>query len=194
MAKKLVLILTTLAAVSSPVVALWPLPKSITTGSTAVRLSPYFNIQVNVNGAPSDLHDAVSRTLGYLQTDKLERLVVGRGSGDSQAIQGAKQISTLTLTLTSTNVTARSISDEAQDALESRDEAYSLSVPADGSAATLQANSTLGLYRGLTTFGQLWYEYNGVTYSLEAPIQIDDAPAYVSSICLNTDNSSDPFI
>jgi hexosaminidase len=72
----------------------------------------------------------------------------------------------------------RSISDEATDVLESRDEAYTLTVPSDGSVATLEANSTLGLFRGLTTFGQLWYEYDGVTYTLEAPIQIHDAPAY----------------
>lgn len=181
MAGKLAFILTTFAAVSTPVFALWPLPKSITTGSTAVRLSPYFNIQVSVEGAPSDLHDAVTRTLGYLTNDKLGRLVVGRGSGDSQAVQGSKQLSTLTLSLTSSNGTVRSISDEAKDALESRDEAYTLSVPADGSAATLKANSTLGLYRGLITFEQLWYDYENTTYSLEAPIQIDDAPAYVSS-------------
>ena len=85
------------------------------------------------------------------------------------------------MSLTSSNGTVRSISDEAKDALESRDEAYTLSVPADGSAATLKANSTLGLYRGLITFEQLWYDYENTTYSLEAPIQIDDAPAYVSS-------------
>ena len=191
MARKLALILTALAAVSSPVVALWPLPKSITTGSTVVRLAPYFNIQVSVQGAPSDLHDAVTRTLGYLKNDKLGRLVVGRGSGDSQAIQGAKQLSALTLSLTSSNGTVRSISDEAKDALESRDEAYSLWVPADGSAATLKANSTLGLYRGLITFEQLWYDYEGIIYSLEAPIQIDDAPAYVSSRYLNNRQLSD---
>lgn len=178
MAGKLALIFTTLVAVSSPVVALWPLPKSITTGSTAVRLAPNFNIQVSVKGAPSDLHDAVTRTLGYLKNDKLERLVIGRGANDSQALSGSKQLSSLTLSLTSSNGTVRSISDEAKDEIESRDEAYTLSVPGDGSAATLKANSTLGLFRGLTTFGQLWYEYEGTTYSLEAPIEIDDKPAY----------------
>jgi hexosaminidase len=132
-----------------------------------------------VQGAPADLQDAVTRTEGYLKTDKLGRLVVGRGANDSSAIHGAKQLSSLTVSLTSTNGPVRSISEEAMDELESRDEAYSLTVPADGSAATLKANSTLGLFRGLTTFGQLWYEYSGTIYTLEAPIQISDAPAYV---------------
>lgn len=182
MAHKWALILA-LVAVPSPVFALWPLPKSIQTGTTAVRLAPDFNIQVSVQNAPNDLTDAVSRTKGYLVNDKLERLVVGRGSSDSSAIAGAKTLPSLVLSLTSGSVNVRSISDEAKDELESRDEAYMLSVPADGSAAILEANSTLGLFRGLTTFEQLWYEYEGVTYTLEAPVQIHDAPAYV---CLGT--------
>jgi hexosaminidase len=65
------------------------------------------------------------------------------------------------------------------DALEDRVEAYSLTVPEDGSAATLKASSTLGLLRGLTTFGQLWYEFDDVIYTLETPLQIEDSPAYV---------------
>ena len=154
-------------------------PKSIQTGSTAVRLAPHFNIEVAVKNAPKDLHDAVSRTKAYLENDKLERLVVGRGSSDSSAIACAIQLHSLVVSLTPNSGDVRSISDEAKNDLESRDEAYTLSVPDDGSAATLKANSTLGLFRGLTTFGQLWYEYDGTTYTLEAPIQIQDAPAYV---------------
>ncbi|EGN98182.1 glycoside hydrolase family 20 protein [Serpula lacrymans var. lacrymans S7.3] len=64
------------------------------------------------------------------------------------------------------------------DDIEERDEAYSLSVPSDGSAAILKANSSLGLFRGLTTFSQLWYEYDGTTYNPEAPIEITDWPLY----------------
>lgn len=179
MTGKLAIILTSLVVASSPVYGLWPQPKSIQTGSTAVRLAPNFNIQVSVKNAPKDLQDAITQAKNYLQKDKLERLVVGRGSSDGGAISGAKSLSALTLSLTSSNGTVRSISDESKDAIESRDEAYSLTIPGDGSGATLKANSTLGLYRGLTTFGQLWYEYNGATYTLEAPVQVDDAPAYV---------------
>ena len=57
-------------------------------------------------------------------------------------------------------------------------------MPADGSSAILIANSTLGLFRGLTTFEQLWYYFDGDIYTLEAPVQISDAPAYVRSIPL----------
>jgi hexosaminidase len=186
MAPVLALVLTALVALS-PASALWPLPTSLQTGSTGLLLAPNFNIKLSVGGAPADLQAAVKRTEGYLKTDKLGRLVVGRGANDSSAIHGAKQLSSLTVSLSSTNGTVRSISEEAMDDLEQRDEAYSLTVPEDGSAATLTANSTLGLFRGLTTFGQLWYDFGGKTYTLEAPIQIKDAPAYVRSHSLSGD-------
>jgi hexosaminidase len=70
---------------------------------------------------------------------------------------------------------------EAVQPLAARSEGYSLHVPIDGSSAVLTANSTLGLFRGLTTFEQLWYDLEGVAYSYQAPVVIvDDYPAYVS--------------
>jgi hypothetical protein len=76
-----------------------------------------------------------------------------------------------------------------------------LNVPADGTGAVLSAASTLGLFRGLNTFAQLWYTYdygkealdqdgknrdgNGVVpvvYTLSAPVAIQDSPAYVSLV------------
>jgi hexosaminidase len=141
-------------------------------------LSPQFQIELDINPAPPDLLAAISQTSTYLQNDKLERLVVGRGATDAAAIQGANTLPSLMLSLAS-GVPVRSISAEAVDPLESRDEGYTLSVPDDGTCATLKANSTLGLFRGLTTFAQLWYDSDGTTYTLDAPIQIADAPAFV---------------
>lgn len=66
--------------------------------------------------------------------------------------------------------------------LTTRDESYTLTVPSTGDAATLSANTTLGLLRGLTTFSQLWYYWDGAYYTLSAPIHIADAPAFVSAI------------
>ncbi|KAI0049453.1 glycoside hydrolase family 20 protein [Auriscalpium vulgare] len=171
------LALVLLLSVFSPARALWPLPRSLQTGSTALTLSPSFNIKLSVLHAPSDLLDAVARTKQYLLNDKLERLVVGRSSADTAAIAGAKTLSALTLQLTP-GATARPITTEAQQAPEDRDEAYSLTVPADGSAALITADSTLGLLRGLTTFGQLWYFHSGQLYTLSAPVHVEDSPAY----------------
>ncbi|THH03664.1 hypothetical protein EW145_g6103, partial [Phellinidium pouzarii] len=38
--------------------------------------------------------------------------------------------------------------------------------------------STLGLFRGLATFGQIWYTAGGKTFTTEAPFAITDAPAF----------------
>lgn len=172
------LALLTTVLLSLQVHALWPIPRELTTGSTALRLAPYFNINVDVKNAPSDLLQAVSQTKSYLQNDKLEALVVGRGASSASEISAAKQISALTISLTP-GATVKSISEEAVAEITSRSDEYKLTVPDDGSAATLTANSTLGLYRGLTTFSQLWYYLNGEVYSLETPVQITDYPAYV---------------
>ncbi|OJA10119.1 hypothetical protein AZE42_10643 [Rhizopogon vesiculosus] len=70
------------------------------------------------------------------------------------------------------------IASEAVKPLSTRSEEYELGIPVDRSTATLTANSTLGLYRGLTTFNQPFYYCDGVTYILLAPIAITDAPVY----------------
>ncbi|OCH90413.1 N-acetylhexosaminidase [Obba rivulosa] len=178
MARKLALLVAALVAVASPATALWPQPRNITTGSTALRLSPGFTISLSsIDGAPEDLVQAVTRTESYIKTDKLGRLVVGRGSSDVAAYSRAKTLSQLTLSL-SHGAKVQSITTEAQKPLEERDEAYTLTVPSDGSAAKLTASSTLGLFHGLTTFGQLWYENDGTIYTMTTPVDIEDSPAY----------------
>ncbi|KAJ3551626.1 hypothetical protein NM688_g4597 [Phlebia brevispora] len=162
----------------SEVASLWPIPRSLSTGSTALKLSPTFDININVKNAPSDLVSAVARSKSYIQTDKMQRLVVGRGSGDESAVQQAHQLGSLALSL-APGAEVKPIAQEAIVPLGSRREEYVLHVPADGSAATLTANSTLGLLRGLTTFEQLWYDLDGqATYTIEAPISVTDSPAY----------------
>ncbi|KAK7689879.1 hypothetical protein QCA50_006518 [Cerrena zonata] len=157
--------------------ALWPIPRSLESGNTSLKLSSGFKIAINIPRAPADLSDAAARTINHIKTDNLERLVVGRGAADSASIQHAKELPSLTLTLTPGS-SARSISDEAIKTIGTRSEEYVLHVPSDGSPATITANSTLGLLRGLTTFEQLWYSSNNQIYTMEAPISITDAPAY----------------
>ncbi|KAN0087813.1 glycoside hydrolase family 20 protein [Tylopilus felleus] len=157
--------------------ALWPIPSQLSTGSSSVRLDPGFYFDITIQNPPSDLQQAVQQAQYDLQNDKLGRLVVGRGANDSASLTNAPSLCSLQLSLAN-GATVNSISTEAIKPYGSRSEEYVLTVPADGSPATLVANSTLGLYRGLTTFGQLWYYYNNVTYTLEAPIAITDAPAY----------------
>ncbi|KAI0754519.1 N-acetylhexosaminidase [Daedaleopsis nitida] len=170
---------TLLLLVSSAcgVFGLWPLPGSLSKGNVALKLAPDFDIHLNIQNAPQDLMDAVTRNTFHLRNDKLGRLVVGRGLGDRNAIMHGNTLSSLQVSLTPGAI-ARTITAEARLAIGSRREEYALVVPADGSAASLSANSTLGLYRGLTTFEQLWYHWFGRIYTLEAPISIIDSPAY----------------
>ncbi|KDR82556.1 hypothetical protein GALMADRAFT_206396 [Galerina marginata CBS 339.88] len=167
-----------LALSVSPAFALWPLPRQLSTGKSALKLSSSFSITLsNIKNTPQDLKDAVSRTTGFLKNDQLQALVVDRGASSASAVKAAKSLKGLTLSLVSSK-SAKSISDEAVLPLEQRVEGYTLVIPADGSDATLQANSTLGLFRGLTTFGQIWYDLSGSTYTLQAPFNIVDSPAY----------------
>ncbi|KIM66908.1 glycoside hydrolase family 20 protein [Scleroderma citrinum Foug A] len=171
------LLLATLCISFTRVWSLWPIPTTLQTGKTGLTLSPSFNFDVAVPNPPADLLQAVNETQFYLENDKLGRLIVGRGADDSSAVDGAKSLQYLKLSLTE-GAEVQSISFESVKPLETRSEEYILAIPEDGSEATLQANSTLGLYRGLATFSQLWYYYNGVTYTIIAPINIVDAPAY----------------
>ncbi|KAG9315523.1 hypothetical protein JVU11DRAFT_3139 [Chiua virens] len=179
MAFRLLLLLSLLRGA----LALWPIPTGLTTGTTPLLINPGFYFDVAIEGAPGDLYQAVEQAEYYLQNDKLGRLVVGRGANDSALLTHAATLTTLQLTLTK-GATVNSISTESVKPLGNRSEEYVLTIPGDGSPATLTANSTLGLYRGLTTFGQLWYYYNGKTYTLEAPYAITDAPAYVRRVLL----------
>lgn len=175
-------VLSVLLAITPSTEALWPLPQQLTTGTTPLRLSSGFSIKTSgIRNTPRDLNDAISRTRGYLRNDKLQALVPDRGASSAGAVRRAKSLGSLTLTLTSGSK-AKSIAEEAILPHESRVEGYTLTIPADGSGATLTANSTLGLFRGLTTFEQLWYDLDGTTYSLEAPIKIVDSPVYVSGL------------
>jgi hexosaminidase len=177
---KFALLLAVITVALSPASALWPLPTGLQSGNSTLKLASSFDIKLNVNGASQDLKDAVTRTKAFLKNDKLERLVVGRGASDMSTVGKAKTLSSLTVSLASGSK-AKSIASEAVAPLESRNDAYTLTIPADGSAATLTSNSSLGLFRGLTTFSQIWYTHSGQTYTIEAPFKIDDKPAYVGT-------------
>jgi hexosaminidase len=187
--------------------ALWPQPNQLQTGTSALRLAPNttFKITVDVTNAPADLLAAVQRTRDYLFTDNLARLVPSHGAEDLPALSHAKALPGLTLRLLAqgdatgegSGVVSREIALEARTYILDRQEGYVLNVPDDGTEAVLTAASTLGLFRGLNTFAQLWYTYDYgkealdqdhhgddghavVVYTLSAPVAIQDSPAYVS--------------
>ena len=171
--------------------ALWPQPRSLNSGQSALRLAPSFTITVAVPNAPVDLLAAVERTRWRLATDKLARLDPTRGAADRPAVSSANALPALVLRLEGDGAPerpVRRIAEEAGAPLGTREESYSLGVPDDGNQAVLSAPTTLGLFRGLNTFAQLWYSCDGgvdgggsMVYMLTAPVMIQDWPAYVRS-------------
>lgn len=150
-----------------------------------MKLDPSFDVKLEgIDQAPNDLQDAISRTKYHLLNDNFERLIVGRAASDHNNLENAPRLSTLELSL---HGGVQSIMHEAIKPLGSRTEGYALSIPATGGSARISANSTLGLFRGLTTFEQLFY-FDGecTVYTYQAPIQIYDAPTYVSHTSIHT--------
>lgn len=177
--------------------ALWPLPQSISSGASTsfLRLDPAFAINLSSaidlsSNPPQDLLDAINRTQGHIWSDKLGRLIVGRGQSDLPTIRSASALKALVLSLSSESNSSSidGIATEAQKAPELRVEAYNLTIPSDGTAATLSARTTLGLLRGLTTFEQAWYyaadDDGEETYAFGVPVDIQDEPAFVSASVL----------
>jgi hexosaminidase len=159
------------------------------------RTLKFVHISVDeVPDAPEDLIAAAQCTHAQLFGDDLGRLVLGRGIDDLEAISdGTPTLRRLVLrlddyhthTTTNTNtggatlgstvddgddvVVVQPIEVEAKMSIGMRDEGYSLVVPGDGSHAVLKANWTLGLFRGLNTFSQLWFTVPGTVYMIGAP-------------------------
>ena len=124
--------------------------------------------------------------------------MVGRGGADEGVLSGAGLVLRVLRVLRvglSSGARVRSIAEETRmsfDGISSSssssstpDESYILKISINGKEATLEANTTLGLLRGLTTFGQMWYEWKGVKYLLEVPVQVVDKPAFVSDLCFS---------
>ncbi|KAH9073565.1 hypothetical protein EDB83DRAFT_2312883 [Lactarius deliciosus] len=146
--------------------ALWPQSRNLQTGSSALRLGPSFAIRVAVPNAQKDLLTVAEGTRTLIFSDKYGCIVLGPGADGIPAVWRAKALSDLTLQLLGNASGApRPIATEATLPLGSRDEAYSLVVPADGSAAVPSANSTLGLFRGFMMFARLWYTASGTVYT-----------------------------
>ena len=158
--------------------ALWPLPRSFKQGNSPVRLSPDFVIHLQLRNPPADMVSAVIRTQSRLATDAFQRLVPGRGSADAHLLHRAHVVSSLSLVIHE-GAPVRSIVDETNQKIDSKRESYSLSVSRHQPNAIIRANSTLGLLRGLTTFEQLWHDYEGTKYLLNGDIDIVDEPAFV---------------
>ncbi|KAI5481434.1 beta-hexosaminidase [Pseudohyphozyma bogoriensis] len=127
----------------------------------------------------------------YITTDMHSRLIVGRGETDRPSLQNAASLQELQLDVVGTHSLA-SLVNEVQKPVSEWEESYKLTIPGRGSdqsaptpdiQATLEANSTVGLLRGLQTFNQLVYSLDDVEeaptrYMLDTPLSIADEPSF----------------
>jgi hexosaminidase len=143
-----------------------PLPLHQTNGTSALLVTSALKLTLT-DGATSGsevLSQAVQR---YHQS-----IIFAWGPGSAQP-SGLTQLKEL-------RVTVHDGTDSAASLRLGVDESYELSVPSDGSAASLSAPTVWGALRGLETFSQLveWrgeYESYHIAY---APWQVKDAPRF----------------
>ncbi|RXK39028.1 hypothetical protein M231_03758 [Tremella mesenterica] len=150
----------------------WPLPTSFTTGTSILCLSNNFNISIP-HDTPEDLTRAVERTRKRLHENTHRYLSVQRGEEFFRFKGCDSYLDTLQLLFTGQDGEKRndmetrkrkrkSIMDQVNYPLEDRSEleGYNLTVSMDGKAK-LVALGALGLFRGLSTFEQLFYYLPG---------------------------------
>jgi len=76
------------------------------------------------------------------------------------------------------------------------DESYTLDIPADGSSATLSANTVYGAYHGLETFSQLVvFSFNMHSYQVSgAPVHVVDTPRFTHrGLLIDTSRHFEPI-
>lgn len=169
------LVSTALVFFSAPAAALQkskltvlPLPTHSTTGDTPLCLASDFRISAENHAIPHDLAAAMARTEKALWISNHRYLSVERGSeffsrSNSIDLNPCKHhLSSLVLSLKGSNLdetkSIPSIFESAVRPAEERAEleAYRLFVPLNG-PARIEAKTALGLFRGLSTFEQLFY-------------------------------------
>jgi hexosaminidase len=172
-----VLLLPSASAGSKSRITVWPLPSRSSSGNgeTPVCLSPGFRILFDEQTAglplPHDLKAAVKRTEvalkdhghAYLSPTAGREFFSKRKDNSTEDLAACEHVLTALHLALDPDVLGGakaipSILSSAVAPAESRAEleAYRLSVPLDG-PATISAKTALGVFRGLTTFEQLWY-------------------------------------
>ncbi|GAA5964192.1 hypothetical protein JCM8115_002822 [Rhodotorula mucilaginosa] len=159
--------------------AVWPKPAFHESGSDFLRLTPDFEIVSDLNRAlPDDLREAVDRALLLMRSDGHQPLLPGRAEAERARIAVAPTLAALRFNVTDS---PSSISSEANKLYDQMDETYTLDIGA--MEATLAANTSLGILRGLQTSVQLVYtleesEGPATLYLRNAPHHIRDRPAF----------------
>ena len=143
--------------------SVWPLPAAFEQGSTTTFLAPGFFVSCGAV-CPAPLPDAVARYTS---------LILFAGSPGSLPPASTPLLPSLRIAVAASAPLALGV-----------DESYNLTVPADGSSATLSAATQWGALRGIESFSQLcvWQGPDGpvpAAYAItNAPVVIRDFPRF----------------
>lgn len=147
--------------VPAPPPSLWPMPQSVSVGQGRLVVTSSLDFQASTPCA--DLTAAFARTAAKM---------FNRGS-----YTGAHAASRLGLpTLATLVVSVANVSVPLDLGV---DESYTLTLPTDGSAASLTANTVYGAYHGLETLSQLVsFDADALAYWTASPVAVVDKPAF----------------
>jgi hypothetical protein len=136
---------------------LFPLPQTVTGGNTVIAIGHSLDVIFNVQGSiPQDLAAAAERAVADVTESEHYYLSPERGK-EFLLDNDLPVLTALEIILQGSDygTIASEVSKEAGE----RREAYELDIPADGGNARLTATSSLGAFRGLATFEQLFYGF-----------------------------------
>jgi hexosaminidase len=153
-------------APTPPPIAFWPLPTSLSMGATPLMVSPTLAFNI-AGGNNADLAAYAARTAALMFQHA------------STAPSGAA-LSAVSITVA--NPTAPLVLGV--------DESYTLTIPADGSSATITAATNYGAYWALQTLAQaVQFNFDTEVYTVAAaPISITDKPKFAwRGILIDTD-------
>ena len=152
------------ARASAPVIPseIWPQPVSMSEGMGLLRIAPGFSI--SCNNCPAPLPAAIDRYTKSIILFAGPAAIPDDGGSDIQ--------------LSSLQIVVSAVADLAYGVNES----YSLTVPADGTPATIAAPNQWGALRGLESFAQLvvWQGPDDASSYLirNAPVKVYDSPRF----------------
>lgn len=169
--------LSAAAATATAVDALWPHPRRVASARQPLQINVESFRITTPPYAPPDLRRAATRVWSDIHRSSVQALVPDRGAARWCAVHAAPVLPSLDIHLP---FNSSSLRDCVSRPLAQYDEAYNLTVPADGSPASIDARTALGALRGLATFQQLLLSLpqHRSHYLWDAPLRIEDAPAY----------------
>lgn len=189
--------------------AVWPGSSQYTSGEAFVKLHDSFAIVTGGSfRVPNDLRAAMRAAEEQVRKDRMQPLEVDLHEVEMKARKSqhtlyflqlrlkddgrniAPVVSNHTLMLHRNVRGPLPISTNINLPFEERDESYILEIAVRNPVASLAASNALGLLRGLQTFAQLVYttsDARGIRYIREAPLMIQDKPAYpIRGLLLDT--------